>query len=136
MNELILDTGPLVALLDRSERNHQRCLAFFREIRGRVVTTEPVLTEAVYLLGPSFRCQKPVLDFFVQGGAELVSLSPELLQRSLWLMEKYADVPMDLADATLVALAEQRGCSNILTLDHRGFETYRINGKKPFVIHP
>ena len=51
-------------------------------------------------------------------------------------MEKYADVPMDLADATLVALAEQRGCSNILTLDHRGFETYRINGKKPFVIHP
>ena len=113
MNELILDTGPLVALLDRSERNHQRCLTFFREIRGRVVTTEPVLTEAVYLLGPSFRCQKPVLDFFVQGGAELVSLSPELLQRSLWLMEKYADVPMDLADATLVALAEQRGCSNI-----------------------
>ena len=136
MNELILDTGPLVALLDRSERNHQRCLTFFREIRGRVVTTEPVLTEAVYLLGPSFRCQKPVLDFFVQGGAELVSLSPELLQRSLWLMEKYADVPMDLADATLVALAEQRGCSNILTLDRRGFETYRINGKKTFVIHP
>ena len=116
MDELLLDTGPLVALLDRSERNHHRCLTFFREFRGRLVTTEPVLTEAVYLLGPSFRCQKQVLDFFVQGGAELIPLSSEILQRTLWLMGKYADVPMDLADATLVAVAEQRDSSNILTL--------------------
>ena len=136
MVELVLDTGPLVALLDRSERNHQRCLTFFREFRGRLVTTEPVLTEAVYLLGPSFRLQKPALDFFLQGGAELVPLSPELLHRSLWLMEKYADVPMDFADATLVALAENRGITDIFTLDRRGFETYRINGKKPFSTCP
>ena len=72
MSEMLLDTGPLVALLDRSERNHHRCLTFFREFRGRLVTTEPVLTEAVYLLGPSFYLQKPVLEFFLQGGAELV----------------------------------------------------------------
>jgi len=136
MGELLLDTGPLVALLDRSERNHQRCLTFFREFRGRLVTTEPVLTEAVYLLGPSFRLQKPALDFFLQGGAELVPLSPELLHRSLWLMEKYADVPMDFAAATLVALAENRGIADIFTLDRRGFETYRINDKKPFSTCP
>jgi predicted nucleic acid-binding protein len=136
MSEMLLDTGPLVALLDRSERNHQRCLTFFREFRGRLVTTEPVLTEAVYLLGPSFYLQKPVLEFFLQGGAELVHQLPEMLQRSLWLMEKYADVPMDLADATLVGLAENRGITDVFTLDRRGFETYRINGKKPFVVYP
>jgi len=136
MVELVLDTGPLVALLDRSERNHQRCLTFFREFRGRMVTTEPVLTEAVYLLGPSFHFQKPALEFFLQGGAEVIPLSLEMLQRSLWLMEKYADVPMDFADATLVALAENRGITDIFTLDRRGFETYRINGKKPFATYP
>ena len=136
MSEMLLDTGPLVALLDRSERNHQRCLTFFREFRGRLVTTEPVLTEAVYLLGPSFYLQKPVLEFFLQGGAELVPQSQEMLQRSLWLMEKYADVPMDFADATLVGLAENRGITDVFTLDRRGFETYRINGKKPFIVYP
>ena len=66
----------------------------------------------------------------------MIPLSSEILQRTLWLMGKYADVPMDLADATLVALAEQRDSSNILTLDRRGFETYRINGKKPFALYP
>jgi predicted nucleic acid-binding protein len=136
MSEMLLDTGPLVALLDRSERNHQRCLTFFREFRGRLVTTEPVLTEAVYLLGPSFYLQKPVLEFFLQGGADLVPQSPEMLQRSLWLMEKYADVPMDFADATLVGLAENRGITDVFTLDRRGFENYRINGKKPFIVYP
>ena len=54
MADLLLDTGPFVALLDRSERNHKRCAAFFRDFRGRLITTESVLTEAVYLLGPSF----------------------------------------------------------------------------------
>lgn len=136
MGNLILDTGPLVALLDRRERNHRRCVDFFSRFRGNLVTTEPVLTEAVYLLGPSFQSQKPALEFFLQGGAELMSLSPDLLKRSLWLMDKYTDVPMDFADATLVALAEQLGVTDIFTLDRRGFETYRINGKKAFVIIP
>jgi predicted nucleic acid-binding protein len=136
MSSLIIDTGPLVALLDRRERNHRRCIDFFSGFRGKLITTEQVLTEAMYLLGPSFQSQKPALEFFLQGGAELISLSPELLKRSLWLMNKYADIPMDFADATLVALAEQLRVTNIFTLDRRGFETYRINGKKTFDIYP
>ncbi|MCR4308782.1 MAG: PIN domain-containing protein [Deltaproteobacteria bacterium] len=136
MADLLLDTGPLVALLDRSERNHERCVAFFREFRGRLITTESVLTEAVYLLGPSFSRQKPALDFVLGGGAELVPMMPALLKRCARLMSKYSDVPMDYADATLVAVAETLGIRDILTLDRRGFSVYRYSSRGSFRIFP
>jgi hypothetical protein len=136
MREVILDTGPLIALLDRSEESHLRCASFFRQFSGRFVTTEPVLTEVVYLLGPSFNMQKPALEFILRGGAEVVSQTPGSLRRAMQLMEKYSDVPMDFADATLVVLAEERKTSEVFTLDRRGFETYRINSRKTFNIYP
>jgi hypothetical protein len=134
--DLLLDTGPFVALLDRSERNHERCVAFFRYFRGRLITTEPVLTEAVYLLGPSFSRQKPALDFVLAGGAELIPMVPALLKRCAHLMSKYSDVPMDYADATLVAVAEALGIRDVLTLDRRGFSVYRYASRGSFRIFP
>lgn len=134
--DLLLDTGPFVALLDRSERNHERCVAFFRDFRGRLITTEPVLTEAVYLLGPSFSRQKPALDFVLAGGAELVPMMPALLKRCALLMSKYSDVPMDFADATLVAVAEALGIRDVLTLDRRGFSVYRYASRGSFRVFP
>ncbi len=136
MADLLLDTGPFVALIDRSERNHERCAAFFREFRGRLVTTESVLSEAVYLLGPSFSRQKPVLDFVLGGGAELVPMMPALLKRCAHLMSKYSDVPMDYADATLVAVGETLGIRDVLTLDRRGFSVYRYASRGAFRIFP
>ena len=136
MPDMLLDTGPLVAFLDRSERNHERCLAFIRDFRGCFLTTEAVLTEVIYLLGPTFTNQKPALDFIMLGGAELVPLSPTLLKRSAALMAKYADSPMDFADATLVALAEERGITNIVTLDRKDFSVYRTTARKGFTIYP
>lgn len=136
MREVLLDTGPLVAFLDRSERNHQRCVDFFKTFRGCLLTTEPVLTEAVYLLGPHFFNQKSALNFILMGGAELISLSPALLKRSAQLMAKYADVPMDFADASLVALAEERGITEIVTLDKKDFTVYRTTGRKGFTVLP
>lgn len=108
VGDLLLDTGPLVGLLDRSERNHERCVSFFRDFRGRLITTEPVLAEAIYLLGPDFSHQKPALDFLLAGGAELAPMTPALLNRCARLMSKYSGVPMDYADATLVALGAFR----------------------------
>ena len=134
--DLLLDTGPFVALLDRSERNHERCVAFFRDFRGRLITTEPVLTEAIYLLGPSFSRQKPAIDFILAGGAELVPMVPTLLKRCAHLMSKYSDVPMDYADATLVAVAETLGIRDVLTLDRRGFSAYRYSSRGSFRIFP
>ena len=136
MADLLLDTGPFVALLDRSERNHKRCTAFFRDFRGRLITTESVLTEAVYLLGPSFPRQKPALDFILAGGAELVPMMPAMLNRCVHLMSKYSDVPMDYADATLVAVGETLGIRDVLTLDRKGFSVYRYASRGAFRIFP
>ena len=136
MHSLILDTGPFVALLDKSENNHQKCVDFFKSFRGKILTTEPVLTETIYLLGPSEKAQKAAIEFILKGGAIIVPQSKDSLSRASALMEKYRDVPMDFADATLVTLAEQTGISEIFTLDIRGFSAYRFQGKKGFKIVP
>ena len=136
MDSILLDTGALVALLDRSEAAHKECVNFFSSFRGAVYTTEPVLTEALYLLGPSVKAQRVCIDFILKGGATLVPQSPASLVRVSALMDKYHDVPMDFADATLVVLAEETGIYEIFTLDVRGFQVYRILGKKPFTIRP
>ena len=136
MASILLDTGALVALLDRSEKSHGRCAGFFSSFRGNVYTTEPVLTEALYLLGPSARAQRACIEFILQGGATLVPQSAASLARAAELMTKYEDTPMDFADATLVVLAEETGIQEVFTLDARGFQTYRIHGKKLFTILP
>src|SRR3990170_2578507 len=112
-----LDTGAFVALLDKSELNHNRCVEFFSIYRGEVYTTEPVLTESLYLLGPSIKAEKACIDFILKGGAVLVPQSKESLARAIVLMEKYRDIPMDFADATLVILAEETGIEEVFTLD-------------------
>jgi predicted nucleic acid-binding protein len=95
-----------------------------------------VLTEVVYLLGPSFSRQKPALDFVLGGGAELVPMMPALLKRCAHLLSKYSDVPMDYADATLVAVGETLGIRDVLTLDRRGFSVYRYASRGAFRIFP
>ena len=113
-----------------------RCVDFFSKFKGEVFTTEPVLTETIYLLGPSIKAEKACIDFILKGGGTLVPQSAASLSRTMFLMEKYSDVPMDFADATLVALAEEADVDQIFTLDIRGFHTYRIHGKKAFTVWP
>ena len=136
MHNILLDTGALVALLDRSEKYHEQCAEFFRSFRGGLLTTEAVLTEALYLLGPSIKPQRACMDFFLRGGATLVPQSIASLSRAADLIEKYHDVPMDFADATLVVLAEETAIDEVFTLDRRGFSVYRIKGKRAFTIRP
>ena len=133
---MLLDTGVFVALLDKSEKNHERCVAFFKEFKGKLFTTEPVLTETIYLLGPSMKAQRVCIDLILKGGAILVPQSMGSLSRASALMAKYQDIPMDFADATLVSLAEEIDVVEILTLDHRGFGSYRVRGKTTFKIWP
>ncbi|HEY6009836.1 MAG TPA: PIN domain-containing protein [Nitrospirota bacterium] len=136
MRSLLLDTGAWVALLDKSEEQHERCVDFFKTFSGEVFTTEPVLTEVLYLLGPAIKAERACVDFILKGGATLVPQSTTSLARCLTLMEKYHDIPMDYADATLVAFAEETGTHEVFTLDRRGFNAYRIHGKKAFEIRP
>jgi hypothetical protein len=136
VRSVLLDTGVFVALLDKSERNHARCVAFLKEFNGKLFATEPVLTESLYLLGPSVKAQRSCIDFIVKGGATVVPQSIASLSRASALMEKYADIPMDFADASLVTLAEEMDVSEILSLDRKGFGAYRIRGKTAFKIWP
>ena len=135
MDNYLLDTGPLVALLDQDERFHESCVDFLKNFVGTFLSTEPVLTEALHLLGDSLISQKKCLEFVLEA-VQLVPTSVNNLKRSLALMEKYQDTPMDFADATLVALAEEIETGDIFTLDRRGFETYRWQRNKAFRIWP
>ena len=136
MRNVLLDTGAFVALLDKSERNHGRCVMFLKNFKGKFLTTEPVLTETIYLLGPSVKSQKACIEFILEGGAILVPQSMDSLSRAIVLIEKYKDIPMDFADATLVTLAEEAEIDEVFTLDKRGFNSYRIHGKKTFKVWP
>lgn len=134
--ELLLDTGALVSLLDRSQTQHAACRRVFDQWTGAVVSTEAVLTEATHLLGGVAGGAAACVRFFLAGGALLVPSSSDSLTRVSVLLDKYADVPMDYADATLVALGEELGSSNIFTTDRTDFSIYRLRGRQPFRILP
>ncbi len=133
-NELLLDTGALVSLLDRSQRRHKEFVTFFDSWAGQVVTTEAVLTESTHLLGRIAGGAIACLDFVLAGGALLIPATANTIRRARELMDRYADCPMDFADATLVVLAEDLGTNLVLTTDQRDFSVYRIAGRKRFKI--
>ena len=135
-HELLLDTGAFVALADRSERRHADCVAVLDGWRGTIVTTEAVLTETLYLVGPRWQAQKVCLEFLLRGAFLLIPSSQASLRRVSVLMEKYHNVPMDYADATLVALGEELETDTVFTLDRRGFSTYRLNQRRAFRLVP
>ena len=134
--ELLLDTGAFVALADRSERRHADCVAVLDGWSGSIVTTEAVLTETLYLVGPRWQAQKVCLEFVLRGAFVLVPPSQASLKRVSVLMEKYRNVPMDYADATLVALGEELGADQVFTLDRHGFSAYRLLQRKAFQLVP
>ena len=133
--ELLLDTGAFISLVDRSARQHSECVAVLEGWRGPVVTTEAVLTETLHLVGPGWENQRVCLEFFLRGAFVLVPCSKKSLRRVAELMEKYQDVPMDFAAATLVALGEELETEWVFTLD-RGFSIYRLHGKRRFRVLP
>ena len=133
-NELLLDTGALVSLLDRSQRRHREFVNFFDSWTSQVVTTEAVLTESTHLLGRLAGGAVACLEFVLSGGALLIPATANSIRRAKDLMNRYANCPMDFADATLVVLAEDLGTNLVLTTDQRDFSIYRIAGRKRFEI--
>ncbi len=134
--ELLLDTGALVSLLDKSQTHHRDCVAFFETWRAPVVSTEAVLTEATHLLGRVRGGRRVCLDFFLFGAAVVAPSTLASLNRCRELIEEYADLPMDFADSTLVVLAEDLGTNLVLTTDRRDFGVYRIKSRRRFRIFP
>jgi predicted nucleic acid-binding protein len=133
---VLVDAGPLVALLDASDRHHGACVDALKAMREPLITVWPAFTEAMYLLGKSWLAQKALWSRLETGGLELAVLDISDAPRMRALMEKYRDTPMDLADAALVCVAERDNITRIFTLDRRHFSVYRPGARRRFGIVP
>ena len=133
---ILIDTGPIVALLDSDDRYHSLSTETLKDIKEPLITTWPVITECFYLLNFSWKVQENLWLFIQRGGLEIYHLEREIQVRCQELMKQYCDLPMDLADATLVALGEKVGVSKVFTLDHKDFSIYRFKQKKRFTLIP
>jgi predicted nucleic acid-binding protein len=123
---ILVDAGPLVALFDPQDGQHDRCVRALKQIREPITTTTPVLTEAFHMLGPASTGSDRLREFIETGGLSVWFFDRLALTRAFELMELYADHPMDLADASLVAAAETLGTRRVFTIDRNDFETYRV----------
>ena len=133
----LTDAGPLIAIIDADEADHASCVDALNQLTIPLVTTWPAFTEAMYLLARAGgnRAQQALWRLVRTDRLVIADLSPSAVDRSARLMDQYADRPMDLADATLVALAEERGERRIFTLD-TDFQIYRFRGRQRFETIP
>jgi uncharacterized protein len=123
---ILIDTGPLVSLFDPKDRDHRHCHAVLNDISEPLYTTEAVLTEILHMLNAGSRGAQGIQEFFLQDYVTLTPLDRTMLQRCFEFMDKYADLPMDFADATLLVLAEKYRTNKVLTLDFQDFRTYQF----------
>lgn len=133
---MLTDASPLIALIDADEADHARCVAVLSDVKLPLVTTWPAFTEAMYLLGRGgWPAQQALWKLVLRGDLEVAELDQPSVERAARLMERYADLPMDLADATLVALAEQRRLQRVFSLD-RDFLVYRMRNRRHLEVLP
>jgi uncharacterized protein len=131
----LLDTGFVVALVNQADPDHERCIEVWRELRTQLLSVDGVLVEAAHLLRKSPGGAAGVVGLVFSAGTELIATTEQRAGRAVALMKKYADVPMDFVDALLVAVAEEHKVHDVLTLDRRGFLTYRV-GRDRFRLMP
>ncbi len=132
----LVDTGAILALLDRDDRWHQACVEAFHSVRLPLLTSAAVLTELFHLVGDHSREVAAAWAFVRSGAITVAPIADADLPSLEALMARYRDRPMDFADATLVHLAQGQSLTTILTVDHDDFETYRIDGRRRFRIAP
>lgn len=133
---ILVDAGPLIALIHKDDAQHARCVATLRSITEPLGTVWPAFTEAMYLLSFSWKAQKALREMVERGVVLLLPLEQHEVSRIRELMKKYKDLPMDLADAALVAVAEREKIRRIFTLDRRDFEVYRPAKLNRFILLP
>jgi predicted nucleic acid-binding protein len=133
VNICLLDTGPLVAYLNTRDPAHEVSARALNRFSGQLITTNAVVTEAMFFAIEDSRGPVQLLDFIESSGTKVVDYcQPNHLKNAVKLMQKYTDTPMDFADATLVLLGDALQQNKICTLDRRGFSTYRTAAGKRF----
>jgi predicted nucleic acid-binding protein len=133
MKKWLVDTGPFVAYLDRTDSSHIDVAACLDGFSGQLMTTGAVVTEVMYFVGDAPDGPLSFAELLARARVQIVDvLQPSRIAEAAALMKKYADTPMDFADATLVRAAEQLGIVEVLTLDRRGFSIYRTSRGRGF----
>ena len=124
MRNTLIDAGPLIALFDRSDQYQFKAVRFMEDYHGYLWTTWPVVTEVCHMLDFSIKAQLTLLEWIERGGLRIYELKELHIERIKQLTEKFSDVPMDLADASLVVVSELSGYDKIISIDS-DFYIYR-----------
>jgi len=132
----LVDTGAVVALINRADRHHARAVAWFRGFRGQLLTTEAVITETAYVLAASPEHQHAALTWVQRARAAGILQVAAVEDHSVLarIISKYSDLPCDYADASLIWLADKTGVRQIATIDQSDFSVYRVRGRRAFRI--
>ena len=131
MIKTLIDAGPLIALFDKDDTYHKAVIKFMSSFKGLLVTTWPVITEVLHMLDFNVNTQLDFLKWIEKGGLTIQSFSQEEVSRLIDLSQKYSNVPMDFADATLILISELKNIKQIITLDS-DFYIYK-NIRKEFL---
>jgi len=125
MRKTLVDAGPLIALFDRDDQYHTKAVEFLRTYHGSLVTTWPVIAEATHMLDFSVAAQVDFLTWIQREGVNIFQIDYSHIEQLVRMFEKDADLPMDLADGTLLIAAEELGIRSIISID-RDFYIYQI----------
>jgi len=136
MRQVLVDTGPLVAILSSADQHHATCVETLRHLPGPLLSCWPVITEAAWLLRAYPRAVQQLLRSTDSGFLELLPLAGTESKALAEAMKTYADIQPQFADAALVYLADREGIDTIFSLDRRDFSVYRSARKRPFRIVP
>lgn len=131
MKKILIDSGPLIALFDASDKYHNSAKDFIKNNDLPLVTTLASITETLHLLDFNRNAQLDFLEWVKNGALKIHNIENSDFERIKLLTKKYLDLPMDFADSCLVFLAEKLNLDTIVTVD-RDFTIYRIKGKKKF----
>jgi len=125
----LVDAGPLIALFDQDDKYHNSVIKFLKQFNGNLLTTWPVITEVAHLLSFNINVQIDFLEWLKREAVTIINLENEHLDRIIQLSKKYSDVPMDLADSSLIIIAELTGINDIISID-ADYYIYRTKSKK------
>jgi len=133
MKKILIDSGPLIALFDASDKYHKKSVNFIKANKFPLITTIASVTETLHLLNFNRNAQIDFIEWIHRGAVEIQNIENCDFGRLKELTDKYRDLPMDFADSCLVYMAEKHNINTIATID-RDFTIYRIKGKKKFKI--
>ncbi|HEX2959352.1 MAG TPA: hypothetical protein VHO70_21135 [Chitinispirillaceae bacterium] len=129
--KVVIDSGPLIALFDKDDYYHQKAIEFMKKFKGELFSNYAVITEVSHLLDFSVTVQIDFLQWIFDGGITIEQITPDDLVKIIELTEKYSDLPMDFADASLVVLCERMKIRDVASVDS-DFGIYRTREKKAF----